>query len=198
MKPTALRSSFSYICLRSTFPLHFYLDLLNQKYFAALYFICDLLFQSTTNFWHCYPKGIDNPFNTSGCEVLLFVCRCCLRCDCLVLLLVRYLGFITERNNYHCCATSSSPLGGNTDTVLATPSSRISDAVPGEDLQHNQVPNQKSHLLIIYIIFHLPLVFLSPTSQKMLFYSPSFSFVVLLPDLFLCAFLSDFGFRQNP
>ena len=58
----------------------------NPKYFAALYFICDLLFQSITtfsrqlaNFWRRYPKGIVNPFNTSGCEVLLFVCRCCLR-----------------------------------------------------------------------------------------------------------------------
>ena len=49
-----------------------------QKYFAALYFICNLLFQSTTNFWHRYPKGIDNPFNMSGCEVLVFVCKCCL------------------------------------------------------------------------------------------------------------------------
>ena len=48
-----------------------------QKYFAALYFICDLFIQSITifsrllaNFWHRYPKGIDNPFNTSvasGC-----------------------------------------------------------------------------------------------------------------------------------
>ena len=26
------------------------------------------------------PEGIDNPFNTLGCKVLLFVCRCCLRC----------------------------------------------------------------------------------------------------------------------
>ena len=25
-------------------------------------------------------KGIDNPFNTSGCEILLFVCRGCLCC----------------------------------------------------------------------------------------------------------------------
>ena len=47
MKPTAPGSSFSYICLRSTFPLHFYSDLLNQKYkntllhfilFASYYF----------------------------------------------------------------------------------------------------------------------------------------------------------------
>ena len=37
-----------------------------QKYFAALYFICDLFIQSITtflpsrtNFWHRYPKGID-------------------------------------------------------------------------------------------------------------------------------------------
>ena len=28
------------------------------------------------SFWRRYPKGIDNPFNTSGCEYLLFVCRC--------------------------------------------------------------------------------------------------------------------------
>ena len=32
VKPTAPGSSFSYICLRYTFPLHFYSDLLNQKY----------------------------------------------------------------------------------------------------------------------------------------------------------------------
>ena len=57
-----------------------------QKYFAALYFICDLFIQfittfsrPRTNFWRRYPKGIDNPFNTSGCELLFFVCRSCLR-----------------------------------------------------------------------------------------------------------------------
>ena len=43
-----------------------------------------------------------------------------------------------------------------------------------------QVPNHKSHLLAIYIIFHLPLVFLSPTSQK---------FVVLFALFFVCRFL---------
>ena len=31
VKPTAPVSSFSYICLRTTFPLHFYSDLLNEK-----------------------------------------------------------------------------------------------------------------------------------------------------------------------
>ena len=44
-----------------------------QKYYAAIYFICDLLFQSTTIFWHRYLKGIDNPFNT-------WVLRCCYLC----------------------------------------------------------------------------------------------------------------------
>ena len=58
-----------------------------QKYFLVLYFICDLFIQSITTFSRPhtnlrrrYPKGIDNPFNTSGCEWLLFVCRGCLRC----------------------------------------------------------------------------------------------------------------------
>ena len=90
-----------------------------QKYFAALYFICDLLFQSTTNFWHRYPKGIDNPFNTSGCEVLLFVCRCCLRCVAWFSYWFDNLGFITKGNTDRRCAASSLPLWGNTDVVLA-------------------------------------------------------------------------------
>src|SRR6266566_6982571 len=34
-----------------------------------------------------------------------------------ILLLVRYLGFITEGNTYHHCAASSLPLWGNTDVV---------------------------------------------------------------------------------
>ena len=88
-----------------------------QKYFAALYFICDLLFQSITNFWHHYPKGIDNPFNTSGCEVLLFVCRGCLRCVAWFSYWFDNLGFISEGNTYRRCAASSLPLWGNTDVA---------------------------------------------------------------------------------
>ena len=90
-----------------------------QKYIAALYFICDLLFQSTTIFWHHYPKGIDNPFNTWGCEVLLFVCRCCLRCVAWLSYWFDNLGFFIEGNTYRRCAASSLPLWGNTDVVLA-------------------------------------------------------------------------------
>ena len=88
-----------------------------QKYFAALYFICGLFIQSIatffpsdTNFWHRYPKGIDNPFNMSGCEDLLFVCRGCLCCVAWFSYWFDNLGLITEGNTYHCCAASSLPL----------------------------------------------------------------------------------------
>ena len=88
VKPTAPGSSSSYICLAIYFSFAFLfrsIKLKIQKYLAALYFICDLLFQSIIifsrhrAFWRRYPKGIDNTFNTSGCEWLLFVCRGCLR-----------------------------------------------------------------------------------------------------------------------
>ena len=95
VKPTAPRSSFSYICLCDLlFSLHLFSDLLNQKYkntllqFNLIYFIWRFIDQFTTNLSHVHLpslrcrtlEGIDNPFNSSGCEVLLFVCRCCLRC----------------------------------------------------------------------------------------------------------------------
>ena len=81
-------SSFSYICLAIYFSFVFLFRSIKpkiQKYLAALYFICDLLFQSIIifsrhrAFWRRYPKGIDNPFYTSSCEWLLFVCNGCLR-----------------------------------------------------------------------------------------------------------------------
>ena len=129
MKPMAPGSYFSYICLAIYFSFAFlfrYNKLKNTKISCCTFIYLRSIISIYYNLPHVNlpilrrrtPEGIDNPFNTSGCEVLLFVCRCCLRCDCLVLLLVRYLGFITEGNTYHCCATSSSPLGGNTDAVL--------------------------------------------------------------------------------
>ena len=65
--------------MRSTFPLHLFSDLLNQKYkntslhFIYIYFIWRSIYQSTTILSHVrlpilrrrYPEGIDNPFNTS-------------------------------------------------------------------------------------------------------------------------------------
>ena len=157
MKPTAPGSSSSYICLRSTFPLHFYSDLLNRKYkntllrfilFVIYYFhLLQFISRLLANFWRLYSKGIDNPFNTSGCEVLLFGCRGYLRCVARFSYWFDNLGFITEGNTYHRCAASSLPLWGNTDVVLADmsfsgaiareQSKGISGTIAGEDLLHN-------------------------------------------------------------
>ena len=127
------RVSFSYYWpLRSTFSLLLFSDLLNQKYkntllrFIIIYFICRSIYQSITtfsrplaNFWRRYPKGIDNPFNTSVCEYLLFVCRCRSRSVAWFSYWFDNLGLITEGNTYRCCAASSLPLWGNTDVVQA-------------------------------------------------------------------------------
>ena len=51
VKPTAPGSSFSYICLRSTFPLHFLFRSIKpkiQKYFAVIYLLRSLFILSTT------------------------------------------------------------------------------------------------------------------------------------------------------
>ena len=128
VKPTAPGSSFSYICFAIYFICTFYSDLLNQKHkknvaalflFAIYYSIYYNLFPVHAPFEAPYPKGIDNPFNTSGCEVLLFVCRGCLHCVAWFSYWFDNLGFITEGNTYRWCATSSSPPRGNTDVVLA-------------------------------------------------------------------------------
>ena len=113
------------------FPLLLFSDLLNQKYkkyLAALYFIWHSIYQYLqlsrvrfANFWRRCPKGIDNPFNMSGCEYLLFVCRCCLCSVAWFSYWFDNLGLITEGNTYHRCAASSLPLWGNTDVA----SSRI-------------------------------------------------------------------------
>ena len=119
VKPMAPRSLLYHICLCDLFLFAFifkYIKPKIQKYFAALYFICDLFIQSITtflpshtNFWRRYPKGIDNPFNTSGCEVLLFVCRGCLCSVAWFSYWFDNLGFISEGNTYHRCAASSIP-----------------------------------------------------------------------------------------
>ena len=132
MKPTAPGSLSHIICLCDLFSFAFIfrcIKLKIQKYLAAIYFICAPFIISVTtlsclhaNFRHHYPKGIDNPFNTWGCEYLLFVCRGCLRCVAWFSYWFDNLGFITEGNTYRRCAASSLPLWGNTDVA----SSRIS------------------------------------------------------------------------
>ena len=94
-------SSFSYICLQSTFPLHFYSDLLNKNtkrlcctlfYLRSIISIYYNFLPSTHRFWHRTPKGIDNPFNTWLASGVICVQGLFTLC-CLVLLLVRYPWF---------------------------------------------------------------------------------------------------------
>ena len=94
MKPTAPGSYFSYICLAIYFSFAFFSDLLNQKvqkYLVMFYLYLFYLAFDLSIYYNLphvrlpilrrrTPEGIDNPFNSSSCEVLLFVCRCCLRC----------------------------------------------------------------------------------------------------------------------
>ena len=81
------------------FYLLLFADLLNQKYKNTLlqfilshvpersiYQIITTFSRPFANFRHRYPKGIDNPFNTLGCEYLLFVCRCRSRSVALMIL----------------------------------------------------------------------------------------------------------------
>ena len=76
VKPTAPGSSFSYICLRSTFPLHFYSDLSNKKYKnTLLHFILSAIY-----YFNLLPisgivtrKGLTTPLTRR-------VARCCYLC----------------------------------------------------------------------------------------------------------------------
>ena len=75
-----------------------------QKYLSAIYLFSDIFILSTTFTSHSlpneapYPKRIHNPFNTSGYEYLLFVCRCCLRGVRRFSYWFDNLGLILERN----------------------------------------------------------------------------------------------------
>ena len=113
-----------------------------------------------------YPKGIDNPFNTSGCEYLLFVCRGCLRGVTRFSYWFDNLGLITEGNTLPllCCILPYSL--GKHQCISSDIKGTFWRCCRGDITNIYQVPNHKSHLLGIYIICHLPLVFLSPTSQK--------------------------------
>ena len=123
-----------------------------------------------------------------GCKYLFFVCRCRSRSVAWFSYWFDNLGLITEGNTYCRCAASSLPLWGNTDVVLADIKRNFWRRCRGEIINIYQVPNHKSHLLAIYIIFHLPLIFISPTSQK---------FVVLFALFFVRRFLVKSAFECN-
>ena len=76
VKPTAPGSSSSYICLRSTFPLHFYSNLLNQKYKNnLLHFILFAIYNLNLLQFSCIvtQKGLTTPLTRR-------VARCCYLC----------------------------------------------------------------------------------------------------------------------
>ena len=121
MKPTAAGSSFSYICFAIYFICTFYSDLLNQKYkkyhvvfyFYLFYLAFDLsIYYKFTSgplpILRCRtPEWIDNPFNMSGCEVLLSLCKGCLRCVAWFSYWFDNLDLITKGNTYRRCAAST-------------------------------------------------------------------------------------------
>ena len=124
MKPTAPGSSFSYICLAIYVSFAFLFRSIKpkiQKYLAAFYLYLFYLAFDLSIYYNLphvrlpilrrrTPEGIDNPFNSSGCEVLLFVCRCCLCCVAWFCYWFDNLGLVTEGYTYRRYATSSLPL----------------------------------------------------------------------------------------
>ena len=144
---------------------------------------------SFANFWRRYPKGIDNTFNTLGCEYLLFVCRCCLRSVAWFSYWFYKLGLITEGNTYRRCAASSLPLWGNTDVVLPDIKRNFWRRCRGGSSTYTRflITNLISSQ---FTLFDICLSFSSPPLHKnwSSFYSLSFSFIVFLPD-FLSAIL---------
>ena len=114
MKPTAPGSLSHIICLCDLFSFAFILISIKpkiQKYLAAIYsYLFYLAFDLSIyyNLSHvCLPilrrrtpEGIDNPFNTSGCEDWLSLCRSHLRCVAWFSYWFDNLGFISEGNTY--------------------------------------------------------------------------------------------------
>ena len=202
MKPTA-PGSLSHIF---AFAIYFFLAFIfrsikPKKYkntllrFIFIYFIWRSIYQFTTNLSHVRlpifrrrtPEGIDNPFNTSGCEVLLFVCRGCLRCVAWFSYWFDNLGLITEGNTYRRCAASSLPLWGNTDVASSRIKRNFWRRCRGGSSTYTRflITNLIS---LQFTLFAICLSFSSPPLHKNLsFYSPSFSFAVFSLDLmFAC------------
>src|SRR3989337_1689854 len=74
--------------------------------------------------------------------------------------------------------------------IVSRPRANFWRRCRGDIINIYQVPNHKSHLLAIYIICHLPLVFISPTSQKFaVLFALFFVRRFLIRSIFLFAFL---------
>ena len=179
VKPMAPGSISYHICFQSTFICIFIFCIYITKYQKYIYLIIlslsDLTFASGR-------EGIDNPFIALVASSL-FVCvgawdfwGASYWIDTLVLKnWGKYLRY---------SAASSFPLRGK-PTQAQEVARRISGAVAGESTQKVNIPSTHHNpYLSHYIICHLPLVFLSPTSP-LPFYSPSLS---QSPPLFPFAF----------
>ena len=128
VKPTTPESSFCYICLEIYFFLAFIFRSIKPKNTKipccnlfvpwSIYPIYKFTARPLPILRHRTPKGVDNPFTTSSCEVL-FVCRGCLRCVAWFSYWFDNLGLITKGNTHHRCTASSLRIWGNTDVVLA-------------------------------------------------------------------------------
>ena len=150
----------------------------------AIYLIYYNFLPSKHRFWRHYPKGIDNPFNTSDCEVLLFVCRGCLYCVAWFSYWFDNLGFISVGNTYRCCAASSLPLWGNTDVASSDIKSNFWRRCRGGSSTSTRflITNLIS---LQFTLFAICLSFASPPLHKHLpFSSPSLS----LSSLSICLF----------
>ena len=178
------RISFHHICLCDPFSFAFIFRFIKpkiQKYIFALYLFCDLFILSITtlsrllaNSRHRYPKGIDNPFNTSSCENLLFVCRCCLRCVAWFSYWFDNLDFISEGNTYHRCAASSHPLWGGNRRSYKRHQKELLTPLLGRifNITRFLITN---HISSQFTLFAVCLSFSSPPLHKKLpFYSPLF------------------------
>ena len=198
MKSTAPESLLIIFAFAIYFPLHLFSDLLNQKYKnTLLQFICSAIYLSYLPFLpHVFAyleapssEGIDNPFNTSGCEYLVFVCRCYLRGVAWFTYWYDNLGLSTEGNTYRCCAASSLPLWGNTNVVLADIKRNFWRRCQGGS-------STSTRFLITNLIssefrlFAICLSFSSPSLHKICrFIRLSFLFAVFSSDIFVFLFL---------
>ena len=156
-----------------------------------LQFICSTIYLSYLKlFTSCYfptrGAGIGNPFNTSGCKYLLFVCRCCLRGVRRFSYWFDNLGLITEGNTYRLYTASSLPLWGNTDVVLADIKRNFWHRCQGGSSTSTRflITNLIS---LQFTLFAICLSFSSPPLQKICrFLRPSFSVCRFLFRSILC------------
>ena len=128
-------------------------------------------------------QALLNPFNTLGCEYLLFLCRCCLRSVAWFSYWFNNLGLITEGNTYRRYAASSLPLWGNTDVASSRIKRNFWRRCRGGSSTYTRflITNLISSQFTLFAIF---LSFSSPPLYKKLpFYSPSFSFAFFSSDL---------------